>query len=376
MGNALDDCCPSPLFLQKGENYRPLHSPIMLDVLIFGLGARVVLSFRLNNILIVLSIGSTYGYILHAGGQVRLSVVARSNASIIRQKGLSVRSVKFGDHDGIKFNAVYSTCEEAAESGRTFSYVICTTKALLDSIPPMEDMLRPVISRQTVIVLIQNGVGQEVPLHTAFPATTIISCVCWTGAQTLDVGVVEVFTRDNLILGVDWDPRVNLSRTQQQQALDILADIFIESNAQITVQSNIQVDCWVKLIWNSAWNSLTALTQLRTSDFIVTSSSAQSVARHIFSEGIEVARAKGIAIPDDTFDTLMAQYTSITGFKSSMLTDALKMQPMEVEAILGTPLKEGTRLGMPVPTITVVYSLLKALEWKRSNGYQRSPSLE
>jgi ketopantoate reductase len=129
----------------------------------------------------------------------------------------------------------------------------------------MEDMLRPVISRQTVIVLIQNGVGQEVPLHTAFPATTIISCVvcafnhvkildlsglqCWTGARTPDVGVVEVFTSDNLILGVDWDPRVTLSRTQQQQALDILADIFIESNAQITVQSDIQVDRWVKLIW-------------------------------------------------------------------------------------------------------------------------------
>ncbi|KAJ7288017.1 ketopantoate reductase PanE/ApbA C terminal-domain-containing protein [Mycena rebaudengoi] len=356
MGNALDDCCPSPLSYKRGENYRPPHSPLMLDVLIFGLGA----------------IGSTYAYILHAGGQVRLSVVARSNASTIRQKGLSVRSVKFGDHDGIKFNAVYSTCEEAAESGRTFSYVICTTKALLDSIPPMEDMLRPVISRQTVIVLIQNGVGQEVPLHTAFPATTIISCVCWTGARTPDVGVVEVFTSDNLILGVDWDPRVNLPRTQQQQALDILADIFIESNAQITVQSDIQVDRWVKLIWNS----LTALTQLRTSDFIVTSSSAESVARQIFSEGIDVAKAKGIAIPDDTFDTLMAQYTSITGFKSSMLTDALKIQPMEVEAILGTPLKEGTRLGVPVPTITVVYSLLKALEWKRSNGCQRSPSLE
>ncbi|KAJ6584125.1 ketopantoate reductase PanE/ApbA C terminal-domain-containing protein [Mycena vulgaris] len=318
----------------------------MLDVLVFGLGA----------------VGATYAYILQAGGQVRVSVVARSNFSVVKEKGLTLRSSKFGDHDGIRFNGVYSDCQEAANSGLSFAYVICANKAISE----IQDIIRPVIGQDTVIVLIQNGVGQEEPLHQAFPTTTIIPCVTWTGARIIDVGVVQVFTRsDTLVLGVDWNPRT--TRLQQQKDLDIFAKILIKSNANITVKEDVQVDRWVKVIWNSAWNSLTALTQLRTSDFISTSSSAVSVARAIFTEGISVAKAKGIAIPEDTLDDMMAKYTSLSGATSSMLTDALNMKPMEVESILGHLLREGLRLGIPVPTLTTIYSLLKAMDWKHAH---------
>lgn len=65
------------------------------------------------------SIGSTYAYILHSAGQARLSVVARSNLRMVKErvslslhmqlqltkakKGLSIRSEKFGNHDKVMF---------------------------------------------------------------------------------------------------------------------------------------------------------------------------------------------------------------------------------------------------------------------------------
>ncbi|KAJ7236741.1 ketopantoate reductase PanE/ApbA C terminal-domain-containing protein [Mycena haematopus] len=322
----------------------------MHDVLVFGLGA----------------VGCTYAYILHAGKQVRVSVVAWSNASVIRRNGLTLRSAKFGDNEGIRFNAVYSDCEEAAKSGLSFSYVICANKAILDSNPPFEDILRPVIGPDTVIVLIQNGIGQEDALRQAFPKTTIITSTVWTGARTVDVGVIQLFTRsDSLVLGVHWSQ--NIPRDRQQGHMDLLADILTKSNASITVKEDVRSDRWVKVIWNSVWNSLTALTQLRTRDFIATSANAQEVARAILSEGINVAKAKGIAIPDDSLDTMMVRYTTLSGSNSSMLTDALNKKPMEVESILGTMLREGNRLGVPVPTLTTIYALLKAMDWKHSH---------
>ncbi|KAF8139210.1 ketopantoate reductase PanE/ApbA C terminal-domain-containing protein [Mycena galopus ATCC 62051] len=227
-------------------------------------------------------------------------------------------------------------------------------------------MLRPVIRADTVIVLIQNGIGQEDALREAFPNNTIITSTVWTGARTVDVGVVEVFTRsDTLVLGVHWS--ADIPRDRQQGHMDVLADILTKSNASITVKEDVQPDSWVKVIWNSAWNSLTALTLLRTRDFIATSASAREVARGILSEGINVAKAKGIAIPDDTLDTMMVKYTTLGGANSSMLTDALNAKPMEVEAIVGTILREGNKLGLPVPTLTVIYSLLKALDWKNAH---------
>ncbi|KAJ7451603.1 ketopantoate reductase PanE/ApbA C terminal-domain-containing protein [Mycena latifolia] len=334
----------------------------MLDVLVFGPGA----------------IGSIYAYILQAGSQVRISVVARSNAVVLKEKGLSLRSLKFGDHAGIRFNEVHSDCREAAKSGRSFAYVICTNKAVSE----MQDILKPVIGPDTSIVLVQNGVGQEEPLHMAFPTTTIIPCVvivestflinyfdlsfkCWTGGRTLDVGVVQMFTRkDTLVLGVDWS-RYTL-RLRPKKDLDVLVDILTKSNAGITVSEDIQVDRWLKVIWNSAWNSLTTLTQISNTQFMSTSPNAIFVARSIFSEGINVAKAKGFAIPENTLDEMMTKYNTLNGMNSSMRTDALNMKPMEVESILGYPMREGLRLGVPVPTLTTIYALLKALDWNNA----------
>ncbi|KAJ7132942.1 ketopantoate reductase PanE/ApbA C terminal-domain-containing protein [Mycena filopes] len=322
----------------------------MLDALIFGLGA----------------VGSTYAYILQAGNQVRVSVVARSNASVIKEKGLALRSRKFGDHEGLRFHAVYSDCQEAASSGLSFSYVICANKALLDSVPPMEEVIRPIIGLDTVILLIQNGIGQEERLHKAFPSTTIITSAVYTGARLIEPGVIQMFTRnDSLILGVDWNP--DIPKARQQAHMDALADIFVKSNAGIAVKEDVRVDRWGKLIWNATWNSLTALTELRTSDFIKTSQTAETVARSMFSEVINIARAKGIEIPEDALSTNMKQYTTLSGANSSMLVDALNKKPMEIEAILGFLMHEGMKLDIPVPTLTVIYSLLKALDWKNAH---------
>jgi ketopantoate reductase len=71
------------------------------------------------------------------------------------------------------------------------------------------------------------------------------------------------------------------------------------------------------------------------------------------NEVAAVARAKGLTVPDDTVEKLIKQCTDVKeGLPSSMLFDHLALRPMEVEVILGTPLKEGLRLGVPVPSLT------------------------
>jgi hypothetical protein len=70
----------------------------------------------------------------------------------------------------------------------------------------------------------------------------------WTGARTVDVGVVEVFTpTDSLVLGVHWSS--DISRARQQGQIDILASILTKSNASVTVKEDVQPDRWVKAIW-------------------------------------------------------------------------------------------------------------------------------
>ncbi|KAF7298841.1 hypothetical protein MIND_00831800 [Mycena indigotica] len=175
-----------------------------------------------------------------------------------------------------------------------------------------------------------------------------------------------MFTRtDNLGVGVDWTDK--LSQERQRKDRDGLVDILLKSKATIVVKEDIRAERWIKLIWNAAWNSLTALSLMRTSDFIQTSSEAVSVARSVFEETIEIGKAKGLEIPEDTLQDVMTRYQTLKGAKSSMLVDAMAKKPTEVESIIGYPLREARRLGIPAPTLTIVYALLKAMDWRHAN---------
>jgi ketopantoate reductase len=65
-----------------------------------------------------------------------------------------------------------------------------------------------------------------------------------------------------------------------------------------------------------------------------------------------VAKAKGLNVPEGTVEELMTKCIDVAaGFSSSMMLDNLAGRPMEVEVILGTPVKEAERLAVPVPTL-------------------------
>ena len=57
--------------------------------------------------------------------------------------------------------------------------MVCTHKAVFSD-PPFTERLAPVISKDTVIVLIQNGVGIEEPFQARYPQNTVLSGVVST----------------------------------------------------------------------------------------------------------------------------------------------------------------------------------------------------
>lgn len=57
-----------------------------------------------------------------------------------------------------------------------FDYIVCAHKAIFQDTVPAQ-IAAGVDESRTTIVIIQNGVGNEVPFRTHFPKTTIISCV-------------------------------------------------------------------------------------------------------------------------------------------------------------------------------------------------------
>jgi ketopantoate reductase len=120
---------------------------------------------------------------------------------------------------------------------------------------------------------------------------------------------------------------------------------------------------------NCAWNALTTVTRLRTNQIFASSPGAADFSRTLMLEVVAVARAKGLAVPEDTADDLMRQIREVggPGLPSSMMMDNEAGRPTEVEVILGTPMREGQRLGVPVPIITTLYTIVRALDWRNAH---------
>ncbi|WVQ83440.1 hypothetical protein IAT38_005581 [Cryptococcus sp. DSM 104549] len=326
------------------------------NVLLFGLGG----------------IGGIYACILHLSGQVNVHVVARSNYQKVKDQGFKLVSNKFGNHEGLQFAGVWKSTADAAASGAKFSHVLCANKALLDAKPSLSDHLSPVISPSTSIVLLQNGVGAEAPLHASFPGNTIISAVVWTGGKVLPNNEgVEQFNREGLTIGVDYkEGESEEEKKEEKKKLEELVGWLTAGGGDCTVTDDIQSERWVKVIWNCCWNSLTAATLLKTGPFFDSSPQALPLCYTIMNEVAAVARAKGLSVPEGTVDKLIKQCTDVAypGLPSSMMADTKAGRAMEVEVILGTPVREGQRLGVPVPTLTAIYTIVKAVDYRNLNA--------
>jgi ketopantoate reductase len=91
--------------------------------------------------------------------------------------------------------------------------------------------------------------------------------------------------------------------------------------------------------------------------------------RKLMKEVIDVANALGVPLEDELIDRLIDKILRMPPIGSSMRTDYENGKPMEVEVILGYPVKKGRELNVDVATIETLYTVLLAIN-KRLIGAQ------
>jgi len=309
-----------------------------INVMLYGLGA----------------IGSFYAFVLSQSPRVRLAVVARSNYQAVKDNGLHISSMNHGNHV-VKPAKVLKT---PAEAGEKYDYVVCVHKAIDQSSVPKQ--LAPAIDEtKTCIVIIQNGVGNEDPFREAFPQCPILSCVTWVGAKQDTPGFVTHMASENTQIGVF--PDKSLDPSMERDKLNEFTSLLREGRTPFTVEDNIQIQRWEKVVWNCAWNSLTTLTMLDTHSWLKSSPDSMPMTRKLMREVIDVAQKCDVPLQYDLIDILIDRILAMPPIGSSMQTDCKMGRPMEVEVILGTPVRRGRELGVAIPTLEVLHTLLLAI---------------
>ena len=207
--------------------------------------------------------------------------------------------------------------KDPSESSQKFEYIVCANKAVNPaSTPPL---FKSVADGNTTFVLIQNGVGNEDPFREFYPKATIISCVTWVEAIQMAPDTVRHTKNEGTVMGLFPNPSLDLGL--EQKRLDGFAALLRSGGTNFTIEKDIQLQRWEKVVWNAAWNPITTLTHIDTQTWLKSSPEAMSMSRRLMQEMIDVAQRCNVDIKYELVDRLIERILGMNGVYSSMYRD-------------------------------------------------------
>ncbi|KAH8899045.1 2-dehydropantoate 2-reductase [Thozetella sp. PMI_491] len=320
-----------------------------------------------SNILLVGfgGIGAITAYNLEAGGLATVTGVLRSNYDVVNDRGLKIWSVDHGDIPSWKPTRISRAIPNVKEEGLApYDYIVVCTKNIPDVPPTVSEIIAPAVTPgHTAIVLVQNGLNIEKPVIAAFPTNIVISGISRMSSAELGPGQIFHQDHDILIIGAFRNP--NLDIEKELAAAKHFTDLY-NASGKATGQyaEDVLFMRWRKLCYNASYNSLCAITGMDTSRLRLAKTPVTELLLPIMMEIKSIARAAGVMLAPDQEDASLNGDAIDAYFRPSMQQDIEKGNFMELEIIVGESVREAQRLGVPAPTLTFIYSLLKALQTK------------
>lgn len=212
----------------------------------------------------------------------------------------------------------------------------------------LEPLVRPLLKDNTAILTIQNGLGNEERLAGLFGAERVLGGMAFTCLNRAGPGLIRHLDHGVIRLGeFGGGPSARASR---------IAAMFNASKVPCHVLDDLRCGRWSKLVWNIPFNGLGAALDLTTDRLIDTDRGVQLVSA-IIREVIAITQALGMQLPGDILEQQIRHTRTMGPYRSSMQIDRQEGRPMEIESILGEPLRHAERLGVPAPNIKMLYEL-------------------
>jgi 2-dehydropantoate 2-reductase len=213
---------------------------------------------------------------------------------------------------------------------------------------------RPLIGEKTVILTLQNGIGNIEVISEIAGAERVIGAVTNHGATLLDIASVRHAGRGETIIGrIDGKIPVELRA---------IREIFNRAGMETRISRDIKGLIWSKLIINAGINALTAITRLANGK-LIEFEGTRKILREAVSEATKVAKRKRIKlIYDDPLAKVEAVCEATATNISSMLQDVLKKKRTEIDFINGVIVRQGQELGIATPVNSLLTELVKTIE--------------
>ncbi|KAJ5609037.1 ApbA-domain-containing protein [Penicillium herquei] len=310
-------------------------------------------------------IGTVSAFSLENGGQAEVTAVMRSNYDAAVKNGIDIDSVQYGQIKAWKPTAIVNSVPDVSKGDvAPFDYILVTTKNIPDVPPTVADLIAPAVTPgKTAIVLSQNGINIEKPLISRFPTNPLISSVAYTGATETSLAKIYHDDDDCQKIGAFTNPQV------PQEVADEAAKRYVEiynPEGKLDVLYVPEVDKvrWRKIAYNGSMNPIASILRMDVARMRMSRHIIDDLIVPIILEVRAIAAANGVTLQDDLIHAVTHQDPTDTGFKPSMCQDFEKGNLMEIENLVGEPVREAEKANVPAPTLKIVYGIMKGLQAK------------
>jgi 2-dehydropantoate 2-reductase len=291
-------------------------------------------------------VGAYFGGRLSESGGAAVSVVCRSDYEAVKENGFDIASIN-GDFKFIP----EQVCRNVDEYNGNPDYIIIALKALpdIDNV----NLIKPAVRKDTVIVLLQNGIDIEHDLYEAYPENEIISGIAYIGVARKGEGKIEHQGGGHLSVG--------LFPEGTSDSVDRLHKLFENAGVDCEVRKDIIRKRWEKLLWNVPFNSLSVIAGGLDTRQIMDDKYLVNLAENSMKEVVRTSEACGWAIDESLIEWNLEYTRNFPPYKSSMLLDYENHRKMECDAILGNVIKLAEEHNLSTPYIEAMFALLNSI---------------
>ena len=256
-----------------------------------------------------------------------------------------------------------------------YDYVLLCTKNIPDIPPTAVDLITPALptgsnSPKTTLILLQNGLDIEKPFLRPHPNIPILSGISMIGSAEPSPGRIVQDEGDKLLIGAFPTSNINPA-VPERRAEEFVHMYGAGGKTKCQYSPNVLHDRWKKLVFNACLNPICAITGLDDGRLRLADGALNGLVRPAMREIVAAAKAVcGVELDGGVVEETIHVDPLESWLKPSMQQDLEKGNFLEIENLLGEPLRAGKDAGVSMPTLEVLYQLAKAIQWriKESRG--------
>jgi len=211
----------------------------------------------------------------------------------------------------------------------------------------------PMAGEHTVVLTLQNGLGNEDILRKHFGEHRTAAGVTSQGATFLGPGKIR---------HAGSGPTHICMSDKKNEKLSAVVAALKDSGFEVDIEENIADLVWSKLIINVGINAVTAISGLENGK-LLDYPEMKSLMADLVEEAVKVAEKKGVKLSYPDPVELVYEVSEKTALnRSSMLQDFDRGSLTEIDFINNAIVREGEKLGIDTPYNRQISELVKTME--------------